>query len=434
MLLRPFHSTLLASAGIAAILATTPVFAQNQETSLSTGGSGWSGFYAGIVGTYANGESRQDNSAGATTGDYDISGGAFGVVGGHNWQSGGIVYGLEADISGSGIDGQTLTLCPISCYSEADWIGTIRGRLGYDMGRFLPYVTAGVAVSELTVGTRQPIVPNQPLGNSDVNVGLAVGAGVEYALTSNIRTRIEYLYADLGQTTYHIPSQNAVGVVDGDLHMVRGALVYSFGERKSAGSVGQSSMGGWSGAYAGLLAAYGDGSSRQDNSFPATTGDYDISGGAFGLFGGYNWQSGRVVTGLEGDIALSNIEGQTNTNCGTLGCYTEVNWLSTIRGRVGVDMGRFLPYATAGVAIGEVQAGTRTPLVPGRPLGNSDVNAGLVFGAGVDIKLTEQIVAKAEYLRADLGSTIYFIPSQGQIGDVPAEAINLFRIGVSRKF
>lgn len=93
-----------------------------------------------------------------------------------------------------------------------------------------------------------------------------------------------------------------------------------------------------------------------------------------------------------------------------------------------------MPYVTAGVAIGSVEAGTRTPIVPGQPLVGTDINVAPVYGVGLDAKLSDSYILKAEYLRSDLGSTIYFIPSQGQIGDVPVKAVNMFRAGLSRRF
>lgn len=152
--------------------------------------NGWSGFYGGILGAYGSGQTRQDNTNGATTGNYDMSGWMFGVIGGHNWQSGSLVLGIEGDIATASVSGETFNVCVSQCYTELDWLATLRGRLGFDAGNFMPYLTAGVAISKLDAGTRQPLVPGQPLGNSDVNVGIAAGAGVEYALSGNTKARI----------------------------------------------------------------------------------------------------------------------------------------------------------------------------------------------------------------------------------------------------
>src|SRR5215475_1314704 len=64
----------------------------------------WSGFYLGIVGGGGWGHTRHTNSFNqATSGTVDINGGLFGGTYGFNWQSGSWVFGLEGDISWSGI-------------------------------------------------------------------------------------------------------------------------------------------------------------------------------------------------------------------------------------------------------------------------------------------------------------------------------------------
>jgi outer membrane immunogenic protein len=46
--------------------------------------------------------------------------------------------------------------------------------------------------------------------NSATNVGWAVGAGLNYGLTSNWIVGIEYLYVDLGNVSYVETTANAV--------------------------------------------------------------------------------------------------------------------------------------------------------------------------------------------------------------------------------
>lgn len=414
-------------------IASSPAFSGD------TAASDWSGFYGGLTAGYGWGESRQDNTLGPTTGDYDIEGGLYGFVVGHSWQFDRTLFGIEADWTETDIDGTTFNTCVSNCFTEVDWLATFRARLGYDFGDFVPFVTGGVGVSRLDVGTRTPLVPGQPLGDDDTNVGWVYGAGVDFRITGNWSGRVEYLNADLGETTYHIPSQSAAGKVDGDVDIFRAALIYQFGAGDgvaSAHGTGHSSRAspGWDGFYLGGIYGDVDATSRQDNSFPATTGDYGIDGSHYGLVAGYNWSHSRLVYGIEGDISTADVDGQTNNVCGNLGCFTEINWLATIRARLGVDLGRFLPYATAGVAIGEVEVGTRVPINPGERLNDDDVNTGFVWGAGVDFKATDRIALKFEYLRADLGDSIYFIPSQGQKGTVPVDEMDIFRGAVTYRF
>ncbi|MFN0263257.1 outer membrane protein [Tepidamorphus sp. 3E244] len=415
----------------ATALATASVA---QAEPFETWDHGWDGFYAGIFGGGAFGDSRQDNTAGPTTGDYDIDGGFVGIFTGHNWQRGRVVYGIERDFAFGDISGQTTNNCVDLCFTDVNWVSTIRGRIGYDMGRFMPYLTAGVGFGEVDVGTKLAGA-DPPLSNDDINVGLAVGAGIEAKVTRRINARVEYMWVDLGDTYYHIPAQGQAGIVDADIHMVRAALSYQFGDLGAAGGSASEpgmTLDGWQGAYAGVIGGGVWGTSRQDNSFPATTGDYDIDGGMIGVVGGINWQRSRFIYGFEADISFADVSGQTNNGCGALQCFTDVNWIATARSRIGYDMGRVMPYLTAGVAFGEVEVGTRVPITV--PLNDSDVKSGAVFGAGADIKLTDRIVLKGEYLYTNLGDTIYFIPDQGQIGTVPVEDLHMLRAALLGRF
>jgi outer membrane immunogenic protein len=181
----------------------------------------------------------------------------------------------------------------------------------------------------------------------------------------------------------------------------------------------------WSGSYFGLQIGGGFGDSRHTDTAGATTGDFDIDGVIGGYTTGYNWQSGNLVFGLEGDTSLSNLEGSTTVACPGV-CYSEVNWLSTYRVRLGWAMDRFLPYVTGGVALGGVKAGQVTG-----GFRTSKTRAGWAAGGGLEVALSDLWSAKVEYLHADLGDATYTvaIPVEADFSD-----IDIVRVGVNRKF
>ena len=81
-----------------------------------------------------------------------------------------------------------------------NFLGTVRGRLGYAVGRALFYVTGGLAYGGNTGGGSVTYYPTAggpfaytSSGNNS-NVGYAVGGGLEYAFTPNWSGRVEYLY------------------------------------------------------------------------------------------------------------------------------------------------------------------------------------------------------------------------------------------------
>ena len=130
---------------------------------------------------------------------------------------------------------------------------------------------------------------------------------------------------------------------------------------------------------------------------PTRTG-LGLSGGQVGGTVGYNKQLGNVVFGVEGDIDWSGLNGTSTTAGCPGGCSTSDTWLSTVRGRVGYSIDRFMPYVTGGLAVGDIRAAA-----PGFA-GGSTTNAGWTLGAGLEVALPGNWTAKAEYLRVDLGS------------------------------
>ena len=180
---------------------TSPYFGPETARSLFN----WTGFYVGGNAGWGWG------SALGT----DPSGYLIGLQAGYNFQyASGLLAGVETDIAITGLDatggGGTVSL---------DYLGTVRGRLGYTMDRFLVYGTAGLAYGggEVTVGG---------LSSSKTHVGWTIGAGVEAMLAPNITARLEYLFADLGKETYTtVLGPARVGI---DTSIVRAAMNYKF--------------------------------------------------------------------------------------------------------------------------------------------------------------------------------------------------------------
>ena len=108
----------------------------------------------------------------------------------------------------------------------------------------------------------------------------------------------------------------------------------------------------WTGFYVGINA--GGGWGRSDFSVPFASDSFNTSGGLVGGTLGYNWQMGRAIFGLEGDVDWSNIRG--SSICGGItSCETRNDWLGTVRGRLGYAFDRFMPYVTGGLAVGNIK-------------------------------------------------------------------------------
>jgi outer membrane immunogenic protein len=201
--------TKIAGAFAALVLAAMPAMAADMAQrstyySAPAPNYNWSGFYVGLTAGLASGD--LSNSG------LEPAGFVGGLNAGANWQWGNVVFGLETDISYSGVDDG------ISGYKwELDWYGTTRARLGYAWDRFLPYLTGGVAYGRGTYTIWGE--------KADANhVGWTIGAGVEGAITQNWSAKVEYLYVDLGDKHYgDLPWKNEF-----DANVLRAGVNYRF--------------------------------------------------------------------------------------------------------------------------------------------------------------------------------------------------------------
>ncbi len=96
----------------------------------------------------------------------------------------------------------------------------------------------------------------------------------------------------------------------------------------------------WNGAYVGAFGGWAVGSGDQTVTLDTLTfltpssAPIDISGGLIGGTVGVNTQMDQFVIGAEADLAWGNITGQTLQDGFDL-WKTDVNWLGSVRGRVG---------------------------------------------------------------------------------------------------
>jgi outer membrane immunogenic protein len=221
----------------------------------------WTGFYVGGNIGYSWGRSSgteafSDAASGlilsASANRFDMNGVIGGAQAGYNWQRDRWVYGLEADIQGSGQKGDT----PFSCgggtvgatvlaglsgpcglghvgdtapfnvvafpvagnlAQKLEWFGTFRGRVGVTATpTFLLYATGGLAYGEVkttdtiggvnitgaqgtNVSTSTPVAA--VFSNSSTRVGWTAGLGIEGVIGGNWTAKLEYLYIDLGNVS-----------------------------------------------------------------------------------------------------------------------------------------------------------------------------------------------------------------------------------------
>jgi high affinity Mn2+ porin len=108
----------------------------------------WTGFYLGGHVGYGGGSFGPGANPLPEQGvffPHSITGLIGGYQAGYNRQlSNHVVLGIEADASfPSPVDVPALTPAPFN--TTLDYVGTVRGRMGYALGALLPYVTGGAA-------------------------------------------------------------------------------------------------------------------------------------------------------------------------------------------------------------------------------------------------------------------------------------------------
>lgn len=221
----------------------------------------------------------------------------------------------------------------------------------------------------------------------------------------------------------------------------------------------------WQGFYVGLNGGYADITS--DTSRDVTVlGGYaaqdalDIeaaslisqSPGGFtgGGQAGINWLSSGFLFGLEGDFNTVDAKEANSVTANWTVFYgganeltttveTDLEWLATVRARIGTLTGGYLLYVTGGAAFAEAtftQGFSETTFpVPFGSLAANESLSGWTAGGGVEIPVGTNLTIKAEYLYVDLGSidTVGTVGVGSQYAGSADITSNVYRVGFNIK-
>ena len=190
-----------------------------------------------------------------------------------------------------------------------------------------------------------------------------------------------------------------------------------------------------------------------DQSLP-DVGSHKATGLLGGIQGGYNWQIGHLVLGVEGQYSFANLNGDhgitsliafssTDINTGDQTVFsgtlvdrfsTKVDGIATIAGRIGFasdPIDRTLFYATGGAAFAKDKyalqtvgaglecftpsGGSSTCSLVGSnfSLSGSQNRWGWIVGAGLEHGLTENLSANVEYNYLDFGKKTVSLQGNG---------------------
>jgi high affinity Mn2+ porin len=196
----------------------------------------WTGFYVG--GHFGYG----DTGFGPGTNPLPLQGVLFphsptGLIGGfqigYNRElTNHLVLGVEADTSfTSPPDGPALAPAPFN--TTLDYVGTLRGRVGYAFGRWMPYATGGFAWGHTHVN-----INDDPQNTSNIissvghyQTGWTAGLGLEFAVSGNWSAKLEYEHVDLSRQMYDLSAFGLPGInVDPRIDLFKLGLNYRFGD------------------------------------------------------------------------------------------------------------------------------------------------------------------------------------------------------------
>jgi outer membrane immunogenic protein len=160
-----------------------------------------------------------------------------------------------------------------------------------------------------------------------------------------------------------------------------------------------------------------------------------LNGGLVGGHAGYNWQYVQIVGGVELDFSSADLRETSFVGSPTDFSVrnSRIDELASARGRLGFTiLHNVLAYGTGGLGWAHTRV-TLTDAV-GSITSADETAFGWVAGAGLEYRLFEHVLLRAEYLHYDLGTVT--LPSLTTLHDNISvrNSIDVVRGGISYKF
>jgi outer membrane immunogenic protein len=156
----------------------------------------------------------------------------------------------------------------------------------------------------------------------------------------------------------------------------------------------------WSGFYLGTHVGFANGDLRghYNESADDFARDFRSTGGIYGLQGGYNWQFGRRVYGVEIDVTGADISDTFPQ--GTIGAPStatfRTSFLASARFRSGIAVDNVLFFSSIGVGLGNSRLSVVDPNTTSFSRNFND--AAIVSGFGVEWRFSPHWSLRGEYL------------------------------------
>jgi outer membrane immunogenic protein len=154
----------------------------------------------------------------------------------------------------------------------------------------------------------------------------------------------------------------------------------------------------WTGFYVGAHAGYGWADHHVADDNPTVAYDLDPDGFVGGAQAGFDYQFGHFLVGIEGDISWTDMNTRGPTSGGVEIATVDVEYLASLRARLGYTIQSLLIYVTGGAAWGQF---TDANFFLGGTQFGEDLEhreSGWTVGLGAEYPLGPQWTMKFDYL------------------------------------
>lgn len=170
----------------------------------------------------------------------------------------------------------------------------------------------------------------------------------------------------------------------------------------------------------------------------------DLKGLLGGFQGGFNWQAGNWVLGIEGEYSWADIDGSARIASPTFPAFTnqvdrKFDGIAMVTGRLGYAWNNSLLYAKGGWAWVDFNTLSTAFNPAGAAIGTSSANVspdGWVIGGGWELGFVSNWTFKVEYNYIDLGTERYNATQSN--GTTPARDLDgdlhLVKFGLNYRF
>ena len=191
----------------------------------------WSGLYVGghVGSTTRESEWTDVDGDWEDPGDIvasdDADSTAIGAHLGYNWQFGNWVIGAQGGFTYADASENETLYGDVVVDNSLSFLADARVNAGYSFGAYLPYITVGVAYSDLEHSWAEGNDTSDSWADFGNETALVYGAGLEYAFAESWSAGVEYLIYDFDSETSVNPNGYAMDV-ETDVSAVQLVLNY----------------------------------------------------------------------------------------------------------------------------------------------------------------------------------------------------------------